>query len=298
MYAPLLVHSRIEALDAFDAMTGGLQSHFGKEQFARLQAAMDGLEYKTALTLLQVCTSSAPGRPATPEPLASHCCGRAIEYARIHFMTLLCRSVLVLVSSWVAIEAGAASAQEPELPPVAATFRPHWEVGIAAQLMYGIEGARCTRVASDVVGCSELAMFTFEFAPRYRFRDFSLGAVTQLGKGDSVSLLRLGAEARYQPVDTVDVEPWLGADAGAAVLIDALPTDELGPAKSFVTVAPALGISLGVDFALGETVSLGISTRLLWLALGARDSEFERKPSYDDQVVLSGGIVGTYRFEP
>lgn len=202
------------------------------------------------------------------------------------------------VSSLFAIGAGVATAQAPDLQPSAASFRPHWEIGIAAQLAYGIEGSRCRREASDVIGCSELGMFTFEFAPRYRFRRFSLGALTQLGRGDSMSELHVGAEARLRPVDTVDVEPWVGANAGAAFLFDTLPMDELGPAKSFVTVAPALGLSLGLDFALGETVSLGVSTRLLWLVFGARDGQFDRKPSYDDQLVASFGIVGTYRFEP
>lgn len=207
----------------------------------------------------------------------------------------LCPALLL---GLLTLNASPTRADEPELPPLtAATYRPHWEISLAAQLAYGIQGRRCVREASDLIACSALALVAFEFAPRYRFERVSLGAVAQLGKGDAFSLLRLGAEARYHPLDAIDVDPWLGADAGAAVLTDTLRANELGRAESFVTAAPALGVSLGIDFAIGETVSLGICTRLLWLALGD-DDRFDRKPSYDHQLLFSGGIAGTYRFEP
>ena len=192
--------------------------------------------------------------------------------------------------------AGSAQAQDAELQPAAAPFLPRWEVSVAAQLGFSIEGDRCLWNGSDVFACSRVGFIAFEFAPRYRFRHLSVGAVAQLGKGDELSLLHFGAEARFLPLDTVDVEPWIGVDAGAALLIDALPMDEFRASESFVTVAPAFGASAGLEFAVGETVSFGVIARLLWLALGTQAEVFQKKPGYNSQLALNGGIVGTYRF--
>ena len=198
----------------------------------------------------------------------------------------------------VLVGVAGARAHEADLPLVAAPFEPRWEVSLAAQIGINIAGERCVGNGSDVVGCTGLGLIAFEFAPRYRFRHVSVGGFAQLGKGSDANLLRFGAEARYLPLDTVDVEPWIGADLGAALLIDSLPMNADGPADTFVTAAPALGVSAGLEFAAGETVSFGVSARLFWLAIG-RDSVLDvaREPHYEHPLMLTGGIVGTFRFD-
>jgi hypothetical protein len=203
-----------------------------------------------------------------------------------------------LLLMWTVFTALPVAAQSGEPPPLLAnTFGARWEVGLAAQLGYGVSGRRCERLESDVIGCSELGLIAFEFTPRYRFEpEWSIGGLAQLGKGDAFSLLRFGAEARFHPLGPADVEPSLGLDAGAAILIDALPMSELGSAETFTTVAPAFGASAGVDMALGESVSVGLIVRLVLVPLGQRDDIFSREPSYDTQLLFSAGLSGVYRF--
>jgi hypothetical protein len=173
----------------------------------------------------------------------------------------------------------------------------HFEIGLSVQLAYAVAGDRCAQTQSDVISCTGLAFFTFEFTPRYRLtRAWSLGVLAMLGTGDSSNMLRIGAEGQLHLLGDGPVDPTLGLDAGAAFLFDSVPADELGPAESFTSAAPAFGASAGVDFALGETVRLGLGVRFVLVPFGQRETLFSRQPSYDTLAMLSAGLTALYRF--
>jgi hypothetical protein len=193
----------------------------------------------------------------------------------------------------VALFAAPALAEEAERP-----FAPHLEFGLGAGFALGVAGEHCTRVASDVVDCSSLSFIAFEVTPRWRLTPlFSLGVTGQLGRSDRSNMLRFGAEARYHPLgDSHEIDPSLGIDAGAVVMFDTVPRDEFGTAETFSNAAPSFGASAGLDFALGESVSLGVGARLALLAFGGNASPLSRRPSYSTQLIFSAGLVGTFRF--
>lgn len=194
--------------------------------------------------------------------------------------------------------ASTAAAQDVEAPPAPeVAYADHFEIGLSVQLAYGIEGDRCAQTQSDVITCTGLGFFTFEFTPRYRLtRLWSLGVLAMLGTGDSTNMLRVGAEGRLHLQGDSVVDPVLGLDAGAAFLFDSVPADELGPEATFMTAAPAFGASAGVDFALAETVRLGLGVRFVLVPFGQPEDRFSREPSYETLMLLSAGITGLYRF--
>lgn len=200
----------------------------------------------------------------------------------------------------LALIAAASSAAAQDVAPPPATdgkYAGHFEIGLAVQLAYAVEGDRCAQTQSDVISCTALAFFTFEFTPRYRLTpQWSLGVLAMLGTGDSTNLLRVGAEAQLHLLGDGAVDPTLGLDAGVAFLFDSVPADELGPETSFVTTAPAFGASAGIDFALAETVRLGLAVRFVLVPFEQREDLFSREPSYDSLALLSAGITALYRF--
>jgi hypothetical protein len=208
------------------------------------------------------------------------------------------RFLLAAVGVVCSLGSSVVAAQELHAPPLlAAAFRPRAEVRLAAELAYAVEGERCARTADDVVECTGLAFVGFEISPRYRLMElFSLGLLARFGVGDSSNLVQLAAEARVHWLGDAPIDPSLGLDAGAALTIDSVPRNELGGADSFVRAAPAFGASAALDFAIGEAVSLGLLVRATILAFGTRSEPESRRPSYDTQVVFSGGAQGVYRF--
>jgi hypothetical protein len=191
-----------------------------------------------------------------------------------------------------------AAAHEYEPPPAEdGPFRSHMEASIAAQFAAAVAGDRCSREQSDVVGCTSIAMFAFDFAARLRIApQWSLGGLAQFGKHSATALIRIGAEGRFHALGSKPVDLSFGVDAGAAFLLDNVPTSELGEAESFTTSAPAFGASAGLDFALSENVSFGLLVRLLLLPMGTSAESFERRPSYDTQLLLSAGLSAGYRW--
>jgi len=208
------------------------------------------------------------------------------------------RILLAAVGVVCLLGSSVGAAQELQHPPLmAAKFRPRAEVRLAAELAYAVEGERCARTADDVIGCTSLAFVGFEISPRYRLAErFSLGVLARFGVGDSSNVVQLAAEARVHWLGDAPIDPSLGLDAGAALAVDSVPQNELGDSESFVRAAPAFGASAAIDFAIGETVSLGLLMRATLLAFGTRPEPESRRPSYDTQVVFSGGVEGVYRF--
>jgi hypothetical protein len=126
---------------------------------------------------------------------------------------------------------------------------------------------------------------------------FSLGLLARFGVGDYSNVVQLAAEARVHWLGDAPIDPSLGLDAGAALVVDSVPQNELGESDSFVRAAPAFGASAALDFAIGETVSLGLLVRATILAFGTRSEPESRRPSYDTQLVFSAGAEGVYRFD-
>lgn len=208
------------------------------------------------------------------------------------------RISLAAVGVVLLLDSSVVAGQELEDPPLAAAaFTPRMEVRLAAELAYAVEGERCARTADDVVDCTLLAFVAFEISPRYRLAELlSLGVLARLGVGDSSNLVHVAAEARVHWLGDAPIDPSVGLDAGAVLAVDSVPRDELGGSDSFVRAAPAFGASAAIDFAIGETVSVGLLVRATILAFGNRSEPATRQPSYDTQVVFSAGAQGVYRF--
>ena len=203
-----------------------------------------------------------------------------------HIRSLLGASLLLLVPT----SAAAHEEYEPP-PPEGRPFRPHLEASIAAQYALAVVGDRCARESEDVVGCTSIGLWAFDFAARFRLApQWALGGLAQLGKGDATALIRVGAEARFHPLTSTVLDPWFGIDAGAAFLLDNVGSD------SYTTAAPAFGASAGLDLTASESVSLGLLVRLVVLPMADPGTTFERRPRYDTQLLLSVGLSATYRW--
>ena len=161
-------------------------------------------------------------------------------------------------------------------------------------------GDRCAREASDVVGCQAGSAFAgLQLLPRWRLSaPWSVGALAAVGWGDSSpsgsqTWWRVEGEGRWYPFGAAPSDFWLGVGFGLTMIVDDLDQGELGPAVSYTTFVPEIGVAVGVDFRLSSLLALGPELRLFLLPLGATDYLPGRRPEYATQIGCSLGATAT-----
>ena len=126
----------------------------------------------------------------------------------------------------------------------------------------------------DMVGCTRPAFTGAQLAPGWRLSPhWSLGAMAAFdwsGENDGAkhSLWQLMAQGRWRPWGDGKVEPWAGAWGGVMAATDTLDAAPTTNDRSVTQYAPAAGLGIGTDFALGQLVSLGVEARGLYTAFG------------------------------
>jgi hypothetical protein len=201
----------------------------------------------------------------------------------------------IVVSSSIATTVALSAHAEPA---EAARTEPHGgevarlEVGMQAFVLTTVSDV-CSRTA-DVQSCeSGASALGLGIVPRYRFLPWlSLGALAAYGTNPatqaSVSsgggptteyatrFWRLGAQGRVHPWGLGKIEPWLCAEAGLAAFTNLAETFQGGRSIGSVSdtqLAPSLGVGIGIDFLVLNSLALGIESRGLTMFFKGGDPQ-------------------------
>jgi len=160
-------------------------------------------------------------------------------------------------------------------PPRAAAeavLWPHFELGVDLHGAVSLDGGRCRREQTDVVGCTGLAYGLLTVAPGLRFSPLlSVAAVPGIGLADRATVLQLTAEGRLHPLGLRSLDPSLGLDAGLIGLVDRLPQDEVGPATQLSHFAASFSAFVSFAWQLTDAVALQLHARVRYLGFPGDD---------------------------
>lgn len=160
-------------------------------------------------------------------------------------------------------------------PPRAAAeaaLWPRFELGMDLHGAVSLDGGRCRREGSDVVGCTGLAYGLLTVAPGLRFSPLlSVAAVPGIGLADGATILQLTAEGRLHPLGMRAFDPSLGLDAGLIGLFDHLPQDEVGPAMQMSHFAASFSAFVSFAWQLTDAVALQLNARVRYLGFPGDD---------------------------
>jgi hypothetical protein len=201
--------------------------------------------------------------------------------------------------------AGKIPAVEAERPaPAAAESTESFAVDGGAHAMF-LFGQRCTRLASDVVECTDVGMAGgFHLSPSFRISPYwsagIRGAVTFSGGGgnheDSLAFWQIEAEARYHLLGASRTDFWVALDTGVLVLAEHVGASEIGPADSFTSTHPLFGLGLGAGFPIASAFRLGPEARVLYIPMGDDLNSIPRGTSLASQTGVSLAITATAAF--
>ena len=175
-----------------------------------------------------------------------------------------------------AVDSGAKAAASP---------RP-LELSAGGHVMFALRTV-CQRDV-DMMGCTDPAFTGAQLAPAWRFSPhWSLGAMAAFDwSGESgvakYTMWQAFAQARWRPWGEHTVEPWLGVSTGVMAATDTLVQAPTTGDASVTRYAPAEGLALGTDFALGHIFMLGLEARGLFTA-------FANAPSLGDGTARDYG---------
>lgn len=162
-------------------------------------------------------------------------------------------------------------------------------------------GRVCRRDA-DTMGCTNPVFTGAQLAPAWRLSPhWSLGAMAAFdwsGENDGAkhSMWQAFAQGRWRPWGAGSVEPWLGVSSGVMAATDTLDQAPVTGTGSVTQYAPAEGLALGANFALGQLLALGIETRGVFTAFGdAPPLGNGTARHYGDNVWLWIGVSLTFR---
>lgn len=184
--------------------------------------------------------------------------------------------------------------------PSRASWKPRpLEVGVGTHAAYA-DGLSCSREAFDVVSCTRTSGFAgLHVAPRWRLTQFwALGAMGTASWGAagvdrSQMYWSAAIDGRLHLFGNRGTVPWLGLDAGVVAVADELAADELGPARSYTTTAPAFGLSAGLDAEINPLFAFSLSLRGFTHLFGNLQSVTPTQPEYATQwgAMLSAGLM-------
>lgn len=185
------------------------------------------------------------------------------------------------------------------LPPRAASAEetpPPIEIGLAPHAGMAF-GDACSQ-HGDVSECTNGVLFAgVQVAPRWRLAHLlSIGAVASLATGEgagdvSTTWWRAEAEARLHPFEPSSPDLAFGVDAGMIAVFD-----RGTQARSATHLAPALGASCTLDFAITPAFALGTELRLFsWLFHDDLSPAGDSLALYGTQLGFSLGVTGTIR---
>jgi len=195
-----------------------------------------------------------------------------------------CLSVVPLVAA----HEGDLLAQDPD--------RARFELSLSLNGAVSLEGGRCTREASDLVGCTGLAYGMVSVAAGVRLhRWLSLGVVQGIGLAERATVWQLTAEARVHPLHGGVFDPSLGIDAGFIQLFDRLPDSEVGRAEQVNNLAGTLSALVELAWQLTDAFSLHLDVRARYLGF-PRDFEVLERVSYRTTWMVSAGLGARYRW--
>jgi hypothetical protein len=163
------------------------------------------------------------------------------------------------------------------VPPwAAAETTPAWprfELGLDLQGAIALDGGRCRREQSDVIGCSGLAYGLLSVAPGVRISPLlSVAAVPGIGLSDRSTVLQLTAEGRLHPLGMGRFDPSLGIDAGLLGFVDRLQADEVGPETQMSHYAATFSALVGFAWQLTDAVALQLNARIRYLGFPLDDA--------------------------
>ena len=177
-----------------------------------------------------------------------------------------------------------------------ASDRPRFELALSLEGAASLEGGRCTRELSDVVGCSGLAYGLLSVAPGVRLNHWlSLAVVNGIGLAERATLWQLTAEARVHPLGAGTFDPSFGFDAGLIQLFDRIPSNEVGPAEQVNNLAGTLSVLAEAAWQLTDAFALHLQVRARYLDF-PRDYEVFERVSYRTTWLAGTSLGARYRW--